>query len=370
MVKSFFLFQFILIIIKNSVSNSESNNFGITPFFNKKNENQLKNYNFKNHNDKDKIIKLGSIKKNLVIGAIVNYKWDKVKVFFGSYYLAKFENCDCIMFVANMPKNTIRKMKSCGVIVYPIPDKYINIPIRSSRWKIYGDYLNDNPGKYNLVFTADIRDTFFQSDFFNFYNSTKPFLGVAIEDGTLTEFYNKNWLINTYGEDLYKTMANERIICVGTIWGTPDKFGEFSKVMGEKLCSEWSYRLNVINQAVGNYLIYHDKMFSDCLVRSYNVDGFAMTIGLKKREDIILDKNNNILNGNGLVGAVIHQYDRFPDLINIAILKYCPISQLYKFINIIAIFLCIVVFKFKRYISKSHSSLSSSLNCLEKQVKI
>ena len=174
---------------------------------------------------------------------------------------------------------------------------------------------------------------------------------------------NKIWIINAYGEDLYNTISNERIMCVGTIWGTYDKFGEFCKVMWEKLSSEWSKRLNVIEQAVGNYLIYHDKMFSDCLVKSNNIDGFVMTIGLTKRKDIILDKNNNILNGNHLVGAVIHQYDRFPDLVNIAILKNCPeLSPFSTIVNIIAILLCIILFKIKRYISKSYSSLIKKTN--------
>ena len=49
-----------------------------------------------------------------------------------------------------------------------------------------------------------------------------------------------------------------------------------------------------------------------------------MTIGLTKLKDIILHKNNNILNGNRQVGVVIHQYDRFTDLSNKAILRNCP----------------------------------------------
>ena len=120
------------------------------------------------------------------------------------------------MFVARMSQRTIKRIESYGVTVYPIPDKYLDIPIINSRWKIYEDYLNDNPGKYNLVFTTDIRDSFFQLDVFKFYNSTKPFLGIAIEDG-INERINKIWLINAYGKDLYKTISNERIMCSGTM---------------------------------------------------------------------------------------------------------------------------------------------------------
>ena len=303
--------------------------------------------------------------KNLLIGAITNYDWNKVRVFFCSYKKVKFENCHCVMFLARMSQRAIKRIESCGVTVYSMPDKYLDIPIINSRWKIYEDYLNVNPDKYNLVFTTDIRDSFFQLDVFKFYNSTKPFLGIAIEDGILTERINKNWLINAYGKDLYKTISNERIICSGTIWGTPDKFGEFCKAMWENVSSERlkGLRLQIIDQAICNFIIYHDKMFNDCLIKSNNIDGFVMTIGLRKRQDIILDNNNNILNGNRQVGAVIHQYDRFRDLSNIAFLRNCrELSPFSTMINIMAILLCIILFKFKRYISKRYSSLINKTN--------
>lgn len=121
---------------------------------------------------------------------------------------------------------------------------------------------------------------------------------------------NKNWIINAYGEDLYKTIENERIICIGTIWGTVDKFSELCKIMWEKLNSKWSIKNKVIEQAVTNFLIYHDKMFNEFLIKSFNNNGSIMTIGLTNDSNIKLDDKNNVLNGNGEIAAVVHQYDR------------------------------------------------------------
>jgi hypothetical protein len=229
-----------------------------------------------------------SSKKNLLIGAVIKYKWYKIEPFFQSFKKSNFTNCEVVMFVNKMSENTINKIKSFGVIVHKIPNKFNNIRIINYRWKIYEDYLQDNIDKYDLVFTADLRDTFFQLDIFKFYNSSHPFLGVAIEDGTLSERKNKKWIINAYGEDLHKTIKNERIICVGTIWGTPDKFLEFSRIMWKKLSSKWSVNLKVIEQGVANFLIYHDKLFKNCLIRSENKDGKVMTIGLSKKKILIL----------------------------------------------------------------------------------
>ena len=250
------------------------------------------------------------VKKNLLIGAFIKYEWQLIEPFFLSFISVGFENCECVMFVKKISENTINKIKSLGIIVHKIPDKYADINIINLRWKIYADFLKDNIDKYNLVFTTDLRDSFFQLDVFKFYNSSRPFLGIAIEDGTLSEKRNKNWIINAYGSDLHKTIKDERIICIGTIWGTPDKFLKFSSVMWEKLSSNYSLSHKVIEQAVTNYIIYHDKMFNNCLLKSDNKDGRVMTIGLTRSKDIKLDSENNILNGKGEIAAVIHQYDR------------------------------------------------------------
>ena len=262
-------------------------------------------------------------KKNLIIGAIINDNWKNISLFFKSYEKVGFENCDCVMFVTKISQDTFDKIKSCGVNIYKIPNKFKNTNINNSKWKIYENFLNDHLGKYNLVFTADIRNVFFQNDIFKFYENRNSFLGVALEDATLTEENNKQWIINAYGEYLYKTIEHERIINIGTIWGTADKFCEFSKIMWEKLNSKWSLRINVVEQAVGNFIIHHDKMFRNCIVKTENKDGHVMVIGKRNIERIKYDSENNILNNKKEIVSVI-EYSKYPDIINKIIDKYYP----------------------------------------------
>ena len=317
----FYFFKYIYIIIYSIIelksSNINSTSFIKTSLFN----DIIETSNIKIYNN------YTYLKKNLIIGAVKNYHWKIIEPFFKSFKKAGFNNCDCIMFVDKMTNFTIKKIKSYGVIVYKIPFKYKKKKLINCRWKIYEDFLNYNADKYKLVFTADLRDVFFQQDIFKFYENKNKFLGVSIEDDVLSEPLNKKWLINAYGEELYKTIEHERIICVGAIWGTVDKFTEFSRVMGERLNSEWSKLNNVIEQAVANYIIYHDKMFNDCLIKSENYNGPVMTIGLTKNENIKFDSENNILNGKGKIAAVIHQYDRKPDIVRKVINKFCRIDS-------------------------------------------
>ena len=124
----------------------------------------LINYNFIKAFNKDN---QRQERKNLIIGAISNYNWDNVKIFFKSYQNVGYKNCECVMFVTNVSKKTIDEMKSCGIIVYSIPEQYKKELIINIRWKLYEDYLSKNQDRYNLVFTSDIRDVFFPKGSFS-----------------------------------------------------------------------------------------------------------------------------------------------------------------------------------------------------------
>ena len=135
-------------------------------------------------------------KKNLIIGYIFNYSWSKVRNYFISLAKVGFKNCDIVMFVKGMSEDTREKIKSFGVIIYPIPDNpFFDINPICYRWEVYANFLKENKDKYNMVFTCDIRDSIFQKDVFQFYNYDKPFLGVILEDLFLTNYFN-NFVIN------------------------------------------------------------------------------------------------------------------------------------------------------------------------------
>ena len=255
--------------------------------------------------------------KNVLVGVIENYSLYTILPFFNSLINLNISNCDIVIFVRKVSLTLINYLKNIGVIIYEIPSKYRDIPIINLRWKMYINFLNKNKNKYKLVFSSDIRDTFFQKNIFEYYENHEPFLGVAIEDGTLNENTNKKWIVNFVGEKIHKILKKERIICVGTIWGTLDKFLEFSKIFWEKLIA---FPKN-IEQGIANYLFYYENIFKDCIVKSDNY-GPVMTIGLTKPKDIILDPNNNILNFKGEIASVVHQYDRKSELMIKVISKY------------------------------------------------
>ena len=211
--------------------------------------------------------KLDSSKKNLIFGVLINYGWIYVQPFFKSFEAVGFENCDCVIFVSRLSENTINKIESCGVITKNIPSEYLKMNINKMRWKLYLDYLNENLNKYNIILHVDTRDVVFQQDLFQLYGSKKPFLGLALEDDNMNEVVNRGWFIYAFGEDVFKQVKNERVICAGTIWGTADIFFRLVNQIWEIVKKDPS-NLKLHDQSALNYIIYYEKIFNDCLIKT------------------------------------------------------------------------------------------------------
>ena len=315
----------------------------------------------------------GKNKKNLIIGAIIKYSWDVIKNFFISLNNTNIENCDIVMFVGNFSEQTIEKIKSYNVTIYDIPKEFIESKhrIHNYRFKLYEDFLIKNKGKYNMVFTADVRDTIFQKDIFQFYNNYhKPFLGVFLE-----EWYIKKDKINKYWAKLLcdvEKIQNNKIICVGTLIATVDKFIELCNVIWKMIIEKNDFE-NYLDQGALNCIIYDKKLFSDCLRAQGNL-GPLMTIGLSAKQYIVLDNNDNILNYVGEIPAVVHQYDRMPDIkrkINKKLERsnnikkrnnYIKLSRKNIFNIIIIIIFCILIIYFLFYFHKKTIKLLNHKN--------
>ena len=251
-------------------------------------------------------------KKNLIIGFIFNYSWSRVRNYFISLAKVGFKNCDIVMFVKGLSRDTLEKIKSFGVIIYPIPDNpFFYKNSLCYRWEVYANFLKENKDKYNIVFTCDIRDSIFQKDIFEYYNYDKPFFGVGLEDFILSNKLNKAWLLKIVDENLfYNFFANKPVICAGVLIGTPDKFIElqsaFKKIYERKIITA--------DQGILNYLIYYEKLFNDSLIVRDHYNGYIMSLAGTNRARLNLDKDDNVLNYNGQIAAVVHQYDRHYDI--------------------------------------------------------
>lgn len=316
----------------------------------------------------------GEDKKNLVIGVIDGFSWIKVKPFFISYIKANFKNCDCIIFYRKIKDDTLNKIKSLGIITFEIPKKYNNMKINNVRYKIYKDFLNDKLDKYNMVLHVDVRDTYFQKDVFKFYKNKKHFIGLALEDGNMTDKISSSWMKHQYGKEIYEELKNKAIICSGTIWGTIDKFLELAKYIWKEIEKKSPYKYSIHDQTAEAYLIYHKNMFNDCIITSDIYSGPVMTVGISNK-NFSYDSEDNLLNLKGDIAAVIHQYDRKHKIVKIVKKKFINIpgnkitNKKNKEDYIYIIYIIIIAFIIIFYIQKIFLKLKELKKIVKKKEK-
>ena len=119
----------------------------------------------------------------------------------------------------------------------------------------------------------------------------------------------KEYIINNFGEKIYKMIKNERTINCGIIWGTINDFIFLSKVIYKNLLIHFS-----VDQTILNYLIYVENILNNRKIIFSDEYGPVLTLGLTKRNKINLDSDNNILNFNNQIASIVHQYDRYKDI--------------------------------------------------------
>ena len=249
-------------------------------------------------------------KKNLIVGVIYRYPWYKIRNYFVSLAKAGFKNIDVVMFVKYLSKETIEKLKSYGVILFTIPDNP-DLVYKCQRYELYAQYLKENKDKYNMVLHTDVRDTIFQKDVFQFYNPDKPFFSVSEEDTLIKDNMNKAWILSITTESIYEQyFADKKAICSGLLIGTPDKFIELNNSIVKLAQGK-----QLGDQRYINYIIYYEKLFGDRIIIKNNYNSHLMHIGITNRTNINLDKDDNILNFNGGIASVVHQYDRHKDIV-------------------------------------------------------
>ena len=261
-----------------------------------------------------------NIKKNLILTIVVRYSWYKILPFIKSVIGIGNRNFDIVIFISEVSQQVKDNLKSLGIIIYEISTKMKSaFDIFRQRWKIFSDFLENNMNKYNIILSLDIRDTIIQKEFFSLYNNYSNFIGFSYESSTLERLIQKEYIINNFGEKTYKMIENERNINCGTIWGTIDDFIFFSKTMYKNLLINFS-----VDQTMLNYLIYVENILNNRTIIFSDEYGPVLTLGLTKRNKIILDSDNNILNFNNQIASIVHQYDRHKDIKKIIKQKYCP----------------------------------------------
>ncbi len=159
------------------------------------------------------------------------------------------------------------------------------------------------------VMVTDVRDVIFQDD---------PFRGgvsgleVFAEEPPATiraQEANSNWIRELYGREALEVIADNPISCSGTVIGDRESILHYLSEMRQE--SFWHRQpLTAHDQGIHNYLLWTGRLEPKTLVA--NGEGRVLSMALMASYE--RDERGYVLNRDGAPVAVVHQYDRHPEL--------------------------------------------------------
>jgi hypothetical protein len=194
------------------------------------------------------------------------------------------------------------------------PDTYVKWPsiaTVSLRWIIISQYLkhldNIRTG-YKYVFICDARDVVFQRNIFDHVNRYEEGL-FAFQETTKMIIkncvYNSKWIRDCYGKAELDRIGNHSIICAGTILGSWRAMIDYLSIV-EQITRNRYQQCN--DQGIHNHIVHIDGVNNTKIHIIPHESGFIGTLGYAATYS--RNQFGLILNENGQVYAVLHQFDR------------------------------------------------------------
>jgi hypothetical protein len=181
--------------------------------------------------------------------------------------------------------------------------------LQALRYRLYYAFLQDVAPDADVIMVSDLRDVLFQADPFDppvdglelFLEDPKSRLG--------TEPFNRRWLASLYGPGRMAAIADECTSCSGTTFGTRDAMLDYLTQMSHAI--QWRRQpLGAHDQGVHNHLLRSGQFRNATIVQ--NGLGRVLTMGML--DDVGMAEDGSVLNGDGSLPPVLHQYDRHIDL--------------------------------------------------------
>lgn len=284
--------------------------------------------------------------KDLIIGSVFGYDWSTIQYWVNSIQKTDFKG-DIVLVGSNLKRETLEEIVGRSVFIkcYGKQDEDGNIVSDSKmaphveRFFYIWDALKEmDPTEYRYVVATDVKDVIFQSDPFPYIESktTLYYSMIASGEGMLYEnepWGNKNYL-DCFGPYFHEMMKKKMICNVGVFGGF---FADVQNMALLLFQMSLNRPVKIVDQAVYNFLVHMTENVNTYI--SNNDDAWAIQLGTTRYAvesgsgDLGQAYKNNVdeyemlyeyeqpIIENGIVYnskkekfAIVHQYDRIPDL--------------------------------------------------------
>jgi hypothetical protein len=273
---------------------------------------------------------------NLILGTADGYAFRQVALFIRTLKQTRTTAHVCLFLGPNIREATANKIESFGIEVIRYSDRFpfLEAPhpqnlksfrepvhVCNYRYFLYYDYLLKAGGSFINVLLTDVRDVVFQRDPFDF-PVKKDAIHVAMERSDIPIGacpWTAPWVRRAYGEETLKRVAQSEMSCSGTTLGPVAPMKRYLEAMLAEIARMKTAEA-YLDQPAHNVLLLGGKL--DPVERLYNFSGPILTAGSERT--FHFDGQGQLVNNDGSVINMVHQYDRHDRLVRIFEKKAYP----------------------------------------------
>ncbi len=282
--------------------------------------------------------------KDMVIGSITGYDFDKIRPWVNSLDQSGFTGTKA-MLCYNVSKETVEELTKRGYAIFAFNTNEITgdyeyrrvFSLVVERFLHLWYFLKEHRGTHRYLIATDVEDVIFQYNPSFWLSANMGDKKINVSSQSIAygdESWNANNLQKSFSSLLYKDMERNIIANAGTISGDFDTMVDlFLNIY--LLCNGTSHQVDGgggPDQAALNVLL-NMKTYRDMTNFATSEDGWAAQLGttgpqiagkygdkLVEKTPIIVD--NIVCTSKGSPFALVHQYDRVPELKSIIEERY------------------------------------------------
>lgn len=291
---------------------------------------------------------------SVILGAVKGYRYELIRPFVRSLKRVGFEG-DVCLFVTDLPRATRKALAGDGVRLVPCPHLAVRLPvsgkiigpdngrfrflhrrypalipalsrlvpgparearlrvacainqINTARYLAYLPWLERHGQGYDHIVIADVRDVLFQRDPFDWPLGEGLHCFLEEPRNTIAVCpFNSAWIRLVFGEEELSRLGTRVVSCSGVSLGAREAMLGYLGQMAAHILRLRS-QMTGIDQGIHNYLVHTGRIPNLTLWR--NGTGPVLTMGYGEYR---VNDEGTVLNEDGTVPAVLHQYDRHP----------------------------------------------------------
>jgi hypothetical protein len=273
--------------------------------------------------------------QDLILGTVENYDFYEFRRFLISLRRTNFRGHVCLFVGPGISRRTIARIRGHDVEVVPYrskfpfvadphPDAPKSLPepiyVFNYRHFLYCDYLLKHGGKFRNVLITDVKDVVFQRDPFDFVVGDR--IHLAMENPNIPVGscpWTSQWILAGYPPEVLERLKDDEMSCAGTTLAPVPLMMRYLELMLAEIAG-MKDAYECADQAAHNLLLHEGKL--EPVNRLRNFEGPILTVGTEPRYE--LSDEGDLVNRDGSVIAVVHQYDRHPQLVRIYEEKAVP----------------------------------------------